>query len=104
MVIEGAADAYVFPSLGTKKWDTCAPEAVLRALGGMLTKPDGTVYDYANDAKSEWMNKEGFIATCFDEEYHQSFLRRNLKIEQLDMVLFGATGFTGVTGHGEACR
>ena len=25
MVIEGDADAYVFPSLGTKKWDTCAP-------------------------------------------------------------------------------
>eukprot|EP01084_Bolivina_argentea_P138475 243766_1 len=46
MVIEGIADAYVFPSRGTKKWDTCAPEAVLLSLGGKLTKPDGSLYDY----------------------------------------------------------
>ena len=36
-VIEGDAHAYVFASPGTKKWDTCAPEAVLVAMGGALT-------------------------------------------------------------------
>ena len=44
MILEGTADAYVFPSNGTKKWDTCAPEAILLAIGGKLTKPDGTLY------------------------------------------------------------
>ena len=35
--MEGEADAYIFPSSGTKKWDTCAPEAILVAAGGELT-------------------------------------------------------------------
>lgn len=36
MLLEGAADAYVFPSLGTKKWDTCAPQAILEAAGTVI--------------------------------------------------------------------
>ena len=41
------------------------------------------------------MNTEGFVATVFDKPYHDSFLEPNIKIEQLDLILFGATGFTG---------
>ena len=41
------------------------------------------------------MNSEGFIATVFDEAYHNSFLEGNLTMEQLDMTICGATGFTG---------
>lgn len=33
-LLEGKASAYVFASPGCKKWDTCAPEAILRAVGG----------------------------------------------------------------------
>ena len=94
MVLEGDADAYVFPSLGTKKWDTCAPEAVLLALGGKLTTPQGNLYNY-DPANCKPMNEEGFIATVFGDEYHSTFLEENLTITQLDLVLFGATGFTG---------
>ena len=36
VMIEGKAHAYVFPSPGCKKWDTCAPEAILHALGGKV--------------------------------------------------------------------
>ena len=36
LLIEGKAHAYIFPSPGTKKWDTCAPEAILHALGGKV--------------------------------------------------------------------
>ena len=36
LLIEGKAHAYVFPSPGCKKWDTCAPEAILHALGGKV--------------------------------------------------------------------
>lgn len=34
-LVEGKASAYVFASPGCKKWDTCAPEALLHAVGGM---------------------------------------------------------------------
>ena len=32
LVMEGQAHVYLHPSPGCKKWDTCAPEAVLRYL------------------------------------------------------------------------
>lgn len=41
--MEGIADAYIFPSIGCKKWDTCAPEAVLCAAGGQLTDIFGEI-------------------------------------------------------------
>ncbi len=45
-VIEGAADLYVHVSRGAKLWDSCAPEAILRAAGGLLTHLDGSAIDY----------------------------------------------------------
>lgn len=47
LVMLGVADAYVYPQPGTKRWDTCAPEAVLRALGGDLTDAHGRRIVYA---------------------------------------------------------
>lgn len=35
-LVEGRASAYVFASPGCKKWDTCAPEALLTAVGGTV--------------------------------------------------------------------
>lgn len=45
-VIEGAADLYVHVSRGAKLWDACAPEAILRAAGGILTDLDGKDVSY----------------------------------------------------------
>nr|CAB3226109.1 3'(2'),5'-bisphosphate nucleotidase 1-like [Phallusia mammillata] len=60
-VIEGEADAYVFASPGCKKWDTCAPEAILCAIGGQLTDVHGKKIQY--DADVKWPNLGGVIAT-----------------------------------------
>ncbi|VDP07922.1 unnamed protein product [Soboliphyme baturini] len=38
LLLEGKASAYVFASKGCNKWDTCAPEAVLRAAGTFILK------------------------------------------------------------------
>lgn len=44
-LIEGKASAYVFASPGCKKWDTCAPEVILHAVGGQSISLGGiTVY------------------------------------------------------------
>lgn len=61
LLIEGKAHAYVFASKGCKKWDTCAPEAVLSAVGGKLTDLHGNYYNYHKDV--EFQNKGGVFAT-----------------------------------------
>lgn len=71
LLIEGKAHAYVFPSPGTKKWDTCAPEAVLHAIGGKLTDIKGNLYDYHKDTTV--VNEWGSLATAIAEE-HQGYV------------------------------
>jgi len=46
-IARDVADLYVHPSQGTKLWDSCAPHAVLRAAGGVVTDVRGIplVYD-----------------------------------------------------------
>ncbi|XP_055380496.1 3'(2'),5'-bisphosphate nucleotidase 1 [Condylostylus longicornis] len=63
-LLEGKAHAYVFASAGCKKWDTCAPEAILEAHGGVLTDISGEHYQYNADV--EFPNKNGVLATAPD--------------------------------------
>ncbi|RXN26754.1 3 (2),5 -bisphosphate nucleotidase 1 [Labeo rohita] len=67
-LVEGKASAYVFASLGCKKWDTCAPEAILHAVGGKLTDMHGNAYRY--DANVKHMNSAGVLATLRNHEYY----------------------------------
>merc|ERR1719347_2462198 len=60
LLMEGEAHAYVFPSPGCKKWDTCAPEAILHAMGGKLTE---------YHAEVEHRNSEGVLATALSSDH-----------------------------------
>lgn len=46
---------------GTKRWDTCAGEAILRASGGALTDRNGAAYDYVFD-EAMVFNTDGVVA------------------------------------------
>lgn len=61
-LLEGKAHAYVFASPGCKKWDTCAPEAILQAHGGVLTDMAGHHYKYGKDVP--FPNRVGVLATA----------------------------------------
>lgn len=41
LVLQGDVDVYVHARPGTKKWDTCAPHALLKIVGGDIRTPDG---------------------------------------------------------------
>lgn len=71
-LLEGKAHAYVFPISGCRRWDTAAPEAVLRAAGGELTDIFGKKYSYTQS--DDFLNKTGVIATApgFD---HATFMK-----------------------------
>jgi len=60
LLSERRADLYVHPAPGTKEWDTCAPEAVLRAAGGMMTDMWGRPMRYN---KADPYNYGGILAS-----------------------------------------
>ncbi|CAI9730749.1 2 3' [Octopus vulgaris] len=68
LVCEGTAHAYVFASKGCKKWDTCGPEAVLRALGGNLTDLHGNPIQYKLDVPRP--NLSGVVATLSNHSWY----------------------------------
>jgi 3'(2'), 5'-bisphosphate nucleotidase len=46
-IASGAIDLYAHPSKGlVKLWDACAPEAIVRAAGGLYTDATGRPFDY----------------------------------------------------------
>ena len=45
-VCDGDADIYLAPEFAGCRWDSCAPEALLRSLGGLFTDARGQVIDY----------------------------------------------------------
>jgi 3'(2'), 5'-bisphosphate nucleotidase len=46
-VLFDEADAYIHPGGGPKLWDLCAPEAIVRAAGGVFTDEHGNDINYA---------------------------------------------------------
>ncbi|XP_039605510.1 3'(2'),5'-bisphosphate nucleotidase 1 isoform X2 [Polypterus senegalus] len=80
-LIEGKASAYVFASPGCKKWDTCAPEAILHAVGGKLADVHGNSYTYHRDVQH--MNAAGVLATLRDFDYYASRVPASVKLALL---------------------
>lgn len=54
------ADLYIHPTPGTKEWDLCAPEAILRAAGGEMTDMYGRPLRYN---KPDPRNPHGLVAS-----------------------------------------
>lgn len=46
LIVDGRADLYVEPSANTWAWDTCGPEAILRAAGGSMSDMRGAPLRY----------------------------------------------------------
>jgi 3'(2'), 5'-bisphosphate nucleotidase len=59
-VAAGSADVYFQPGHAGQRWDTCAPEAILVAAGGVATDAYGQPIDYSGP---ELRNTRGFLAT-----------------------------------------
>ncbi|MDP7033964.1 MAG: 3'(2'),5'-bisphosphate nucleotidase CysQ [Planctomycetota bacterium] len=71
LLLRCEADLYPHPGGGTKRWDTCAPEAILRAGGGQLTDVLGQPIDYSG---REIANQGGFLAS--NGSIHEEILER----------------------------
>lgn len=61
MVGRGEAAIYAHPSIGTKLWDTCAPQVLLACSGGRLTNMLGDPLGYGGPLLG---NERGLLATA----------------------------------------
>jgi 3'(2'), 5'-bisphosphate nucleotidase len=59
LLAERKADLYVHLSDKTSAWDACAPDAILRASGGIFVDLAGRSLEYSG---SELKNKRGILA------------------------------------------
>lgn len=59
LIAEGESDVYLHTSAKSYRWDACAPEALLRAAGGLFTDLAGAPYRYDG---SELQNLRGLLA------------------------------------------
>lgn len=83
-IIDGKSDAYIYPSNGTKRWDTCAPEALIRSLGGTMTDIFGKEYSYTPDELGIPDNVHGLIASASSDssqflQYISSELQQSIR-------------------------
>ena len=85
LLLEGIADAYVFATAGCKRWDTCACEALLEAVGGTLTDVCGEHIKYDGQAQS-FVNKTGVLASLKDHEYYIGMIPDAIKIALTEKV------------------
>lgn len=56
--------------MGTKRWDTCAIQAMLQSVGGALTDAYGNEITYELNSKDGYVNAKGVLATLHD---HKSY-------------------------------
>ncbi|XP_060577720.1 3'(2'),5'-bisphosphate nucleotidase 1-like [Ruditapes philippinarum] len=81
LLIEKKAHAYVFASIHCKKWDTCAPEAILHSLGGKLTDLHGKPIPY--HANVVHKNTGGVLATVENHDWYVNRIKENVDPETL---------------------
>ena len=60
LLATGQCDLYIHPSPGLKEWDTCAPDAILRAAGGAISDAWGRPLRYN---KADVRQRQGLAAS-----------------------------------------
>jgi 3'(2'), 5'-bisphosphate nucleotidase len=60
LLATAACDLYIHPAPGLKEWDTCAPDAILRAAGGAITDAWGRPLEYN---KRDVRQRRGLVAS-----------------------------------------
>ena len=73
-VVKGLADCYFYEieNNGTKRWDTCAGEALLSCFGGITTGKDGVAYDYVYGMDPQ--NLKG-VLSVIDKKKHEEVVK-----------------------------
>jgi fructose-1,6-bisphosphatase/inositol monophosphatase family enzyme len=80
-VITGHSDAFFRFKAATRKWDICAVEPLIEALGGKLTDTQGNVYVYDHVGNAPDFDNERGLLACVEPEAHHTVLNAMAKIQ-----------------------
>lgn len=79
-MITGHSDAFFRFKAATRKWDICAVEPLIEALGGKLTDTQGNEYVYDHVANAPDFDNERGLLACVEPEAHQTLLNVMAKV------------------------
>lgn len=68
-MVKGETDALLYLKAANHKWDSCAGEAIVLALGGFFSDSDGAAIVYDPHAKST-VNEKGNICVIDADLFH----------------------------------
>ena len=72
LVVIGESDSYVYPRPGTKKWDVLAGDAIMAALGGVITDACGRQLVYTSDPDN--FNNDWGVVASMNRQMHYTQL------------------------------
>ncbi|KAG7398783.1 Protein of unknown function (DUF1679) [Phytophthora boehmeriae] len=73
-VITGDSDAFFRFKAATRKWDICAVEPLIEALGGKITDTQGHVYVYDHIGNAPDFDNERGLLACIESDAMQTVL------------------------------
>jgi 3'(2'), 5'-bisphosphate nucleotidase len=82
LIVRAECDLYMHPSPHTKLWDSCAPQAILEAAGGIFTDINGERLNYLS---KEVNNVNGMLVS--NGVAHQEIVQKIQETMQLDEVI-----------------
>ncbi|RLN64551.1 hypothetical protein BBJ28_00009497 [Nothophytophthora sp. Chile5] len=85
-VLTGESDAFFRFKAATRKWDICAVEPLLEALGGKLADTQGRVYVYDPVANAPDFDNERGLVACLDSEALQMVLNAMARVTDMEFL------------------
>lgn len=79
-VIEDEADVYIHTT-NIKKWDICAGNAIINAVGGMMTTLDNKTVTYFYD--SDEYNREGLLVSV---KNHDFYVKKTIHLQKQNKI------------------
>ena len=71
-ILEGLEDVLLYVGVGTKKWDSCAGDALIECMGGKSSMTNGEPNPYL---ESDCTNRLGVFAVASKEVYEHNIKR-----------------------------
>jgi 3'-phosphoadenosine 5'-phosphosulfate (PAPS) 3'-phosphatase len=75
-ILEGTADIFAFPHVGQWHWDMCAPEVLIKAIGGKVTTLEPNPREFEYNKNTPYTKEFPSCLFAGSEQIHAEVIRR----------------------------